>query len=142
MKKMTGIVILAIVLVIYSLAMTCVKQFTDGVYRGESRSKYSAEPYWGQVSVEIKNDKVTLLSFQILDKDKKEVFGPEYERHFKDYPAYVTQCRNEVKGIKAYTEAFIKTGTMEKVDAITGATWSYNIFRDALNTALDKAREK
>ncbi|MDD4972101.1 MAG: FMN-binding protein [Paludibacter sp.] len=142
MKKITGIVILAIVLVICSLAMTGAKQFTDGVYRGESRSKYTAEPYWGQVTIEIKNDNVTLLSFQILDKEKNEVFGPDYERHFKDNPEYITQCRNEVKGIKAYTDAFLKTGTIGKIDAITGATWSYNIFRDALNTALDKARNK
>jgi major membrane immunogen (membrane-anchored lipoprotein) len=140
MNKLQVFALMAFVLVLSSVAMTGPKHFRDGVYQGESRSKYTSEPYWGQVSVEIKNDKVTLLSFQILDKEKNEVFGPDYERHFKDNAAYIDQCRQEVKGIKAYTEAFLKTRSMEQVDAITGATWSYNIFKDALNAALEKAK--
>jgi len=75
-----------------------------------------------------------------MDKEKNEVFGPDYERHFKDNAMYVDQCRNEVKGIKVYTEAFLKTRNVDQVDAITGATWSYNIFRDALKAALEKAK--
>lgn len=120
--------------------MTGKTQFRDGVYKGESQSKYIAEPYWGQVTIRIKDDKVTLVSFQILDKEKNEVFGPDYEKHFKDNPEYIAQCRNEVKGIKAYTETFLKNSNVDKVDAITGATWSYNIFRDALKAALEKAK--
>lgn len=121
--------------------MTGTKQFKDGVYKGESQSKYTAESYWGQVTLKIKDDKVTLVSFQIVDKEKNEVFGPNYELYFKNNPEYVTQCRNEIKGIKAYTEAFLKNGNMEQVDAITGATWSYNFFRDALKVALEKAKQ-
>ena len=68
------------------------------------------------------------------------MFGPDYEQHFKDNAEYVQQCRNEVKALKTYTEKYMKTSNMEQVDAITGATWSYNIFRDALKTALEKAR--
>lgn len=137
MKKLQGL-LLALAIVTGSLSMTPPKQFRDGVYTGESQSKYTAEPYWGQVTVEIKNDKVSLLGFQILDKEKNEVFGPDYERHFKDYPQYVDQCRNEVKAIKAYREAFLKTGKIEQVDAITGATWSHNLFKGALKAALEK----
>jgi major membrane immunogen (membrane-anchored lipoprotein) len=141
MKKVHVFAMLASVIVLSSLALTGAKQMKDGVYKGESQSKYTGEPFWGQVTLEIKNDKVTLVSFQILDKEKNEVFGPDYERHFKDNAVYVEQCRNEVKGIRAYTDAFLKTKNMDQVDAITGATWSYNIFRDALKAALKKASE-
>jgi major membrane immunogen (membrane-anchored lipoprotein) len=141
MKKVHVFALLVSVIVLSSLALTGAKQMKDGVYKGESQSKYTGEPYWGQITLEIKNDKVTLVSFQILDKDKNEVFGPDYERHFKDNAMYVDQCRNEVKGIRAYKESFLKTRDMDHVDAITGATWSYNIFRDALKAALEKAKQ-
>jgi major membrane immunogen (membrane-anchored lipoprotein) len=141
MKKVQGL-LLALAIVLGLVSMTPPKHFRDGVYAGESRSKYTSEPYWGKVTLDIKNDKVTLLSFQIVDKEKNEVFGPDYERHYKDYPQYVDQCRNEVKGIKAYTDAFMKKGDMAGVDAITGATWSHNLFGDALKVTLEKAEIK
>jgi len=142
MKKIYIIALLVIVVVLCLVSMTATKQLNDGIYKGESQSKYTAEPYWGQVTLEVKDDKVNLISFQIVDKDKNEVFGPNYERHFRSTPEYVTQCRLEVKGIKAYTEAFLKAKDISKVDAITGATWSYNLFRDALNAALEQALHK
>lgn len=142
MKKLKRLALPVLVILLITVAMTPPKYFTDGVYKGESQSKYSAEPYWGQVTVEIKNDRVTLLGFQILDKEKNEVFGPDYERHFNGNALYVDQCRNEVKAIKAYQEAFIKTGNMEQVDAITGATWSYNLFRESMVSALKEAAIK
>ena len=142
MKKIYIIALLVIVVVLCLVSMSATKQLNDGIYKGESQSKYTAEPYWGQVTLEVKDDKVNLIYFQIVDKDKNEVFGPNYERHFRSNQEYITQCRLEVKGIKAYTEAFLKAKDISKVDAITGATWSYNLFRDALNAALEKARHK
>lgn len=142
MKKLYVLALLAVAVVVCISAITGRKHFKDGVFSGESQSRYTSEPYWGKVTLEIKNDNVKLRSFQIIDKEKNEVFGPDYERHFKDNAAYVEQCRNEVKGIKAYTEEFIKSKSMDQVDAITGATWSYNLFKDALNNALEKARKK
>jgi len=141
MNKLHVFALLTSVMVLSSLTLTGEKQMKDGLYKGESQSKYTSEKYWGQVILKVKNDKVTLVSFQILDKEKNEVFGPNYELYFKNNPEYVTQCRNEIKGIKAYTEAFLKNGNMEQVDAITGATWSYNFFRDALKVALEKAKQ-
>lgn len=118
------------------------QQYKDGVFTGESRSNYTNEPFWGQATVEIKNDKIISVTFKIVDKDKNEAFGPDYEQHFKDNPEYIQQCRNEVKALKIYTDNYLKTKDIDQVDAITGATWSYNIFRDALNVALDKAKNK
>lgn len=140
MKKTPLFILLLLAVVISATAFEPVNRYKDGIYTGESQSKYKAEPYWGQATVEIKNDKVVKFHFQILDKQKNEVFGPKYERHFKDNPEYVQQCRNDLKGIQAYAEKYRKTSDPEQVDAITGATWSYNIFRDALKVALDKAK--
>lgn len=140
MKKL--LILLLFFVVLISVAMTEKKQYNDGAFAGESQSSYTNEPYWGQATVEIKNDKIIKLTFQIVDKEKNEVFGPDYEQHFKGNDLYVQQCRNDLKGIKAYTDKYLKTSNLEQVDAITGATWSYNIFRDAVKVALEKAKVK
>lgn len=142
-KTITLLVSVLILIAISAIGVISVqKNYKNGVFTGESRSRYTNEPYWGQATVEIKDDKVIKMTFQIIDKEKNEVFGPDYERHFKDNAEYIQQCRNDLKGIKEYTEKYMKTKDMEKVDAITGATWSYNLFRDALKAALDKAKNK
>jgi major membrane immunogen (membrane-anchored lipoprotein) len=142
MKRTRVLLLLSLAMVLSSGTMNTKKQYKDGTYTGESQSRYKSEPYWGQATLEIKNDKIIKLIFHIIDKDKNEIFGPDYEQHFKDTPEYVQQCRNDLKGIKAYTEKFNKVKSMEHVDAISGATWSYNIFRDAIKVALEKAENK
>ena len=138
MKKLKVLCLLLFAIVLSAGSMNVKKQYKDGTYTVESQSRYKDEPYWGQATLEIKNDKIIKLTFQIVDKDKNEIFGPEYEQHFKDNPEYVEQCRNDLKGIKAYTEKLNQSKKLEQVDAITGATWSYNIFRDAIKVALEK----
>lgn len=140
MRKLQVLGFVITLLILCAGATFTDKHFKDGIYKGESCSKYTIEPYWGQVTLKIKDDNITLLHFQILDKDKNEVFGPDYEKYFKDNPIYIEQCRNEVKGIKTYTEAFLRMKSMEHVDAMTGATWSYNIFKDAMKATLEKAK--
>ena len=70
------IVFVIVIAMITTTAETSAKQFKDGVYKGESRSKYTHEPYWGQVRLKIKDDKVTWLKFRIIDKEKNAIFGP------------------------------------------------------------------
>jgi len=142
MKKLKLLGFIIVVLALSTGTLNAKKQFKDGLYTGESQSIYTSEPYWGQMNIEIKNDRVTLLTFQIFDKVNKEVFGPEYEKHFKDNPQYIEQCRNEVNGIKSFTKAFQKTGRLEQVNAITGATWSHNLFKASMKVTLEKARNK
>jgi len=142
MNKLQLLAILVLAFVLCSVGINKKKQYKDGVFTGESRSKYNHEPYWGQATIEIKDDKIISMTFKIVDKEKNEVFGPDYEQHYKDIPTYIQQCRNEVKGIQAYSEKYLKTKDIDKVDAISGATWSYNFFRDAINITLEQARNK
>jgi major membrane immunogen (membrane-anchored lipoprotein) len=136
------IVFVIVIAMITTTAETSAKQFKDGVYKGESRSKYTHEPYWGQVRLKIKDDKVTWLKFRIIDKEKNEIFGPKYERYFKYTPRYIMQCHEELKGIEIYTEAFSKSKDIEQVDAITGATWSHDLLKSTFYVTLEKARNK
>ena len=145
MKKshVSVLIVSAIILGLFiTTAGTPIQKFKNGVYKSESRSKYTHEPYWGQIRLKIKNDKVVWLKFLIIDKEKNEVFGPKYERHYKYTPLYVTQCRNELKGMDVYKEAFSESKDMEKVDAITGATWSYDLLKSTYYAALKKAQNE
>lgn len=51
------------------------------------------------------------------------------------------QCRNELKGIKIYTETFSKCKDIKQVDAITGATWSHDLLKSTYYITLEKAKQ-
>lgn len=124
------------------LAFTPQRSYKDGVYHGESQGKYTAEPYYGEVKVTIKNGDIASVAYKIVDKAKKVDFDKGYEKYFKGNDEYVRQCRNDLVGVRRYPKMFMKTKDISKVDAISGATWSYNIFKAALAEALKKAAAK
>ncbi len=39
------------------------------------------------------------------------------------------QCKNDWKGVRTYPKKLLKIKDINKIDATSGATWSYNIFR-------------
>ncbi len=116
--------------------------YRDGTYKGESQSIYTAESYYGITTIVIKNDLITAVQFTVLDKAKNEIFDEKYENHYKDIPEYIQQCRNDWQGVQTYPGRLLKVQDINKVDAITGATWSYNLFRASLLSALTEARIK
>jgi Major membrane immunogen, membrane-anchored lipoprotein len=113
---------------------------TDGIYTGESRSIYTDENYWGVATITIVNERITQLNFKIVDKNNVETFDEKYEKHFAGNDRYIQQCRNDYKGILAYTKKFREKYRLSEVDAISGATWSHNLFTDAIQIALNKAK--
>ena len=114
--------------------------YGDGTYTGESQSIYTAESYYGITTVSIKNGVISGLEFKVLDKAKNEIFDEKYENHYKDIPEYIQQCRNDWQGVQTYPGRLLKVQDINKVDAISGATWSYNLFRASLLAALAEAR--
>lgn len=114
--------------------------YKDGIYHGYSRSIYIYENFWGKVQLTIKNGKITDVEFQIIDQDKNEVFSETYERHYTGNDHYIEQCRNEWKGIQTYPQLLLEKQNINDLDAITGATWSFNIFKDSVAIALREAK--
>ena len=115
--------------------------YTDGVYKGKTQAQYTYEPYVGYISITIKNGWPIDAEFKIVDTAKNEVFNELYEKNFEGNEHYIDQCRNDWKGIQTYPNVFMKFQDIEKVDVITGATWSYNFFRFAALDALKHARK-
>ena len=116
------------------------KNYLDGTFMGQSRSHYTDEPYWGNVSVAIKDDFIKSVVFTIRDSALNEPFDSIYEKHFQGNDLYIQQCRNDWKGVQKYPGKLIESQDLNKIDAISGATWSFNIFRASLADALKKAK--
>jgi major membrane immunogen (membrane-anchored lipoprotein) len=114
--------------------------YKDGTYSGQSRASYIYEPYWGKVVVTIKNGSFSDISFSVRDSNLHEPFDGNYEKHFTGNPVYIQQSRNDWKGVQEYPKKLVETGDINKVDATSGATWSYNIFKASLNEALKNAK--
>jgi major membrane immunogen (membrane-anchored lipoprotein) len=113
-------------------------RWIDGIYSGSSQSTYIYEPYVGKTVIEIENQKIVKVEFQIVDTVKNEVFGPDYDKHFPDNVIYQEQCHRDWKGVQLYTAELLKTQDIDSIDAVSGATWSYNIFKASVKKAMNK----
>jgi major membrane immunogen (membrane-anchored lipoprotein) len=143
MKKFLFLASLCILAVaVCSSASKGGKKYKDGTYVGESRSIYVQEPFYGETTVTIKNDEIVAVQFRIVDRQNNEVFDEKYEKHYAGNEEYIQQCRNDWKGVQTYPMLLAQKKDMSKVDAISGATWSYNIFKASLEEALKKATIK
>jgi major membrane immunogen (membrane-anchored lipoprotein) len=114
--------------------------YKDGLYMGTSRASYIAEPYWGIVQIRIENGSFTGINFMIRDSNLHETFNENYEKHFQGNPVYIQQCREDWKGVQEYPKKLAEAQNPDKVDAISGATWSHNIFQASLKEALKSAK--
>jgi major membrane immunogen (membrane-anchored lipoprotein) len=114
--------------------------YKDGIYDGISRAKYIFEPFWGCVHFILKNGLFTDINFIIRDSSLHETFNAEYEKHFEGNDDYIQQSRNDWKGVQIYPKKLSEKQDINKIDAISGATWSYNIFRASVKEALENAK--
>ena len=114
-------------------------KYKDGIYEGQSQDSYTDEPYWGKAWLTISNGLVTGVRFTIRDSSIHEEFNEEYKKHFEGNELYIQQCINDSKGVITYPKLLLKSMDINKVDATTGATWSYNIFKSSVLEALNKA---
>jgi major membrane immunogen (membrane-anchored lipoprotein) len=114
-------------------------KFRDGTFTGMSQSSYTDEPYWGMVKIKIENGLLTDVSFRVRDSILHETFDGAYEKHFAGNQVYIEQARNDWKGVQDYPKKLLESKDIHKVDAVSGATWSYNIFRASLEEALKSA---
>lgn len=130
---------LFIFLVMIICAFSGDSSWKDGQYTGVSRSFYTQEPFYGFTTLTIDNGRITGVAFYIRDSMKHEYFDDQYERYYTGNAIYIDQCRNDRKGIISYPDSLLKYQELDKVDVISGATWSYNIFKASAGNALRKA---
>ena len=143
MKKILRIkFLLPVIIVIFVfIAFKSQEPYRDGTYEGRSRAKYIYEPYVGMVKLEIKDGYISKIDFKIVDTINNEIFDEGYEKHFIGNDKYIQQCRNDWQGVQDYPKKLLSVQDIDRLDAVSGATWSYNIFKASTIQALDKARK-
>ena len=124
----------------FNLGVVCqTNTLKNGTYEGRSCSIYGDEPYKGVTIITIKNGKIQQVTFNILDTLKNELFDKNYSSHFPTEPLYQKQCIEDWKGVLLYPAQLLKKQDVSSVDAVTGATWSHNLFVSSDTIALTKA---
>jgi uncharacterized protein with FMN-binding domain len=115
--------------------------YKDGVYEGTSQSIYTSETYFGVVKVTVKNHQISKIDYKIIDQKTKEIFDQNYGKRYIGWNSwYVIQCKNDWQGVQTYPQKLLSAQNIDQIDAIAGATWSYNLFKDSVKIALEKAK--
>ena len=116
--------------------------YADGVYTGRS-SDFAADESgngagYGEVELEIKDNKIVACTFKMYELDgtlKDDNYGSEYSKENR------LKAQKAVQSAAKYAASLVDKGSVDKVDAISGATISYNEFTEAVNDALSKAKK-
>lgn len=113
--------------------------YKDGVYEVETLPDY--EGYYAKARLTIKDDIITDVDWCIYDSNRNNrPFDDTYGEVFKEYPLYVKQCIDDWNGSKEYGPKLIGTQDLQQVDAVSGATWTNNVFKAVVDMALEKAK--
>jgi len=126
-------------LLIIPISLSSNGPYKDGIYCGSSRAEYTDEPYYGFAKLVIENGTITSVNFYVRDSLKHVYFDETYEKYFAGNEEYMQQCRNDWIGINSYPDSLLKHQDLNKVDVISGATWSYDIFKASTQEALSLA---
>ena len=130
-------------LILIGLRGSAQVSYKDGTYIGNSQSIYKEEPFVGISTIIIQGGLIDSVNFYIVDTSKNELFDARYEKHFAGVnEEYVQQCRKDWAGTQRYPKVLMAKKKLSEVDAVSGATWSFNMFRDATSVALKKAAVK
>lgn len=112
--------------------------YKDGTY--EVETKPDVELYVTKATVKIEDGKITAVDWTIYDSQKRP-FDETYEKVFAGNSTYMQQSRDDWNGSRDYEEVLIDTQDVDKVDAVSGATWTNKKFKDIVKMALEQAKE-
>ena len=111
------------------------------VYEALSEDEEGGEGY-GVVTITIKDNVIVDCEFTTYMPDgtiKDSEYGKEDgEIANQDY---YNKAQRAVKGSQNYAEQLAAKGSLDQVDAVTGATISYDEFKEAVGLALKQAKE-
>jgi major membrane immunogen (membrane-anchored lipoprotein) len=111
----------------------------DGVYMGRSGEDDTGA--WGEVTITITDAKAQSCEFVTREKDgtvKDENYG-KINGEISNQ-AYYDMAQLAVRAMKKYVTDYLRRGSLKDVEAVSGATISYNQFLEAAEQALENAK--
>jgi major membrane immunogen (membrane-anchored lipoprotein) len=135
--------LLAVVLLVLAILMTgCGRRsYADGTYTGKSGP--DEDGAFGEVSITIAEGKVTNCVFVTRQKDgsiKDENYG-KISGEISNQ-SYYEKAQLAVEAMKKYATDLGRSGSLDGVEAVSGATIAYNQFTEAVEEALEQAAGK
>jgi major membrane immunogen (membrane-anchored lipoprotein) len=110
----------------------------NGVYSGRSEADDTGA--YGEARLTIAEGKITDCSFVTWQKDGT-IKGEDYGKVNGEISnqAYYDKAQLAVRAMEAYARQYVSTQNLKAVDAISGATNSYNQFLEAVDNAHAQA---
>ena len=99
-----------------------------------------AQGYYANGKMSIKGGKITNVEWSIIDGKRNRAFDKTYEEVFAADDVYIQQCRNNLQGMVNFVPQLVESQDIDKVDAVSSATWAYNKFKTVVNTMLKQAK--
>ncbi|MDR1506388.1 MAG: FMN-binding protein [Treponema sp.] len=142
MRKKTKRVLLPAALLLAALFLAACgnAELRDGVYAGRSGEDDTGA--WAEVSVTISQGKVQACKFISRQKDGT-VKGEDYGKINGEISNrdFYEEAQLAVAAMKKYNAEYLKAGNLDDVQAVSGATNSYNQFLEAVDDALKTAKK-
>ena len=114
--------------------------FKDGTYTARSSDFEEDESGngagYGEVTLELKDNTITACTFKMYELDgtlKDETYGADMSKENR------LKAQKAVQSADKYAQMLVKAGSLDGVDAISGATISHDEFSEAVEDALAKA---
>lgn len=110
-------------------------ELKEGTYTGKS----SEDDFGGhmEVTITVADGKITDTEVKNLQKDGSEK-GEDYGKEADEEGHKTAQMTLEAS--QTYGQELTEKGSVEEVEAVTGATQSYNQFVEAVNDAINQAK--
>jgi major membrane immunogen (membrane-anchored lipoprotein) len=134
------LVVLVVLLAAAVIANCKGPSYRDGVYEGASGPDDTGA--WGEISVTVREGKVAACAFITREKDGT-VKGEDYGKINGEISnaVYYGKAQLAVRAMERYAKQFAETGSLDQVEAVSGATISHDQFLEAAEGALKKARK-
>ncbi|HHT73263.1 MAG TPA: FMN-binding protein [Firmicutes bacterium] len=130
MNRTIGIVIVILAVLGLALYMNAQRQmgpnWNDGTYTGESQRDERSQ--YGKVDLMIKDGRITQVDYEEYDSDGNPKGA--------SYP-----YQEAIEAQSTLEQRLIETQDPEKVDNVSGATGTWNKFKEAAAAALEKAKQ-
>lgn len=150
MKKAVALLLCALLAGALLCACSGTSTYKDGTYTGQSQIFEGDEEGngdgYGVVTLTIRDNTITACEFATYEPDgtlKDDDYG-KIDGEIKNED-YYHKAQQAIKGSSMYAQMLVTAGNPntfeDEVDAISGATYSYDQFIDAVYDALAKAAE-
>jgi major membrane immunogen (membrane-anchored lipoprotein) len=116
-------------------------RYKDGVYSGKSGADDTGA--WAEVAITITEGRIAACEFITREKDGT-VKGEDYGKINGEIASqdYYDKAQLAVRAMEQYAKDYVEKQRLKDIDAISGATISYDQFNEAVEYALENARER